>query len=288
MNMQATGQTIAAPRPVLSPTERYLMSTATARTVSAPRWMRRTGWILSFLVVAQLLSSAWFRATYHTYAVAEIVTGYGYPESAIVLIVIAECALVVLYLVPQTSVLAAILMTGYLGGAVATHLRIADTARAAIPLVVEFSPGAACTCGTAASANLFLSAGRREWDSITLDLLGREHEKVGRRPRPVGIGAHLERIAELGDWRGETLSRMRKLIKEADPDVVEDWKWVRQPNPAPRYGRMTASSALANPTRGREADLRQGRISEGSGPSLQLESRRKRTPRDRHPRRRRS
>jgi hypothetical protein len=35
-----------------------------------------------------------------------------------------------------------------------------------------------------------------------------------------------ERIAELGDWRGETLSRMRKLMKEADPDVVEEWKWM--------------------------------------------------------------
>ena len=34
-----------------------------------------------------------------------------------------------------------------------------------------------------------------------------------------------ERIAELGDWRGKTLSRMRKLIKEADPDAVEEWKW---------------------------------------------------------------
>ena len=34
-----------------------------------------------------------------------------------------------------------------------------------------------------------------------------------------------ERIAELGDWRGETLARMRKLIKEADPEVVEEWKW---------------------------------------------------------------
>src|SRR6185436_2743567 len=34
------------------------------------------------------------------------------------------------------------------------------------------------------------------------------------------------RIAELGDWRGETLSRMRKLIKAADPDVVEEWKWM--------------------------------------------------------------
>ncbi|MFN8159811.1 MAG: DUF1801 domain-containing protein [Solirubrobacterales bacterium] len=33
------------------------------------------------------------------------------------------------------------------------------------------------------------------------------------------------RIAELGDWRGETLSRMRGLIREADPGVVEEWKW---------------------------------------------------------------
>ena len=34
-----------------------------------------------------------------------------------------------------------------------------------------------------------------------------------------------KRIAELGDWRGETLGRMRALIKQADPDVVEEWKW---------------------------------------------------------------
>ncbi|MGH3734004.1 MAG: DUF1801 domain-containing protein [Acidimicrobiales bacterium] len=33
------------------------------------------------------------------------------------------------------------------------------------------------------------------------------------------------RIKELGDWRGETLSRLRALIKEVDPDVVEEWKW---------------------------------------------------------------
>ena len=37
------------------------------------------------------------------------------------------------------------------------------------------------------------------------------------------------RIAELGDWRGETLGRMRRLIKEADPDVVEEWKWMGTP-----------------------------------------------------------
>ena len=34
-----------------------------------------------------------------------------------------------------------------------------------------------------------------------------------------------ERIAELGDWRGETLGRIRALIKEADPEIVEEWKW---------------------------------------------------------------
>src|SRR5499433_3039414 len=38
-----------------------------------------------------------------------------------------------------------------------------------------------------------------------------------------------KRIAELGDWRGKTLGRMRKLIKAADPDVVEEWKWMGTP-----------------------------------------------------------
>ena len=38
-----------------------------------------------------------------------------------------------------------------------------------------------------------------------------------------------DKLVELGDWRGETLSRMRKLIKEADPDIVEEWKWMGTP-----------------------------------------------------------
>jgi len=38
-----------------------------------------------------------------------------------------------------------------------------------------------------------------------------------------------KRIAELGDWRGETLGRMRKLIKDTDPDIVEEWKWMGTP-----------------------------------------------------------
>ena len=40
-----------------------------------------------------------------------------------------------------------------------------------------------------------------------------------------------ERIRELGDWRGETLGKVRGLIKEADPDVVEEWKWAKATSP---------------------------------------------------------
>ncbi len=40
-----------------------------------------------------------------------------------------------------------------------------------------------------------------------------------------------ERIADLGDWRGQTLGRMRELIRQADPDVVEEWKWAKKTNP---------------------------------------------------------
>ena len=40
-----------------------------------------------------------------------------------------------------------------------------------------------------------------------------------------------QRIRELGDWRGQKLSQVRGIIKEADPDVVEEWKWVKPTNP---------------------------------------------------------
>jgi hypothetical protein len=52
------------------------------------------------------------------------------------------------------------------------------------------------------------------------------------KPKPAGKSASKlisERIAELGGWRGKTLARMRALIKEADPEVVEEWKWMGTP-----------------------------------------------------------
>jgi hypothetical protein len=40
-----------------------------------------------------------------------------------------------------------------------------------------------------------------------------------------------ERIRELGDWRGETLGEVRAVIREADPDIVEEWKWAKATSP---------------------------------------------------------
>jgi hypothetical protein len=55
-------------------------------------------------------------------------------------------------------------------------------------------------------------------------------KKSGNEPQSASA-AISERIAELGDWRGQTLGRMRTLIKQADPDIVEEWKWVKATTP---------------------------------------------------------
>jgi hypothetical protein len=57
--------------------------------------------------------------------------------------------------------------------------------------------------------------------TMTKATSGSKEEKAGESPSQL-IDA---RIKELGDWRGEMLARIRKLIKQADPDVVEEWKW---------------------------------------------------------------
>jgi len=54
-------------------------------------------------------------------------------------------------------------------------------------------------------------------------------KKSGATPGQPASELISNRIDELGDWRGKTLSRMRKLIKQADPDVVEEWKWMGTP-----------------------------------------------------------
>lgn len=54
-------------------------------------------------------------------------------------------------------------------------------------------------------------------------------KKPARAESPSASELISQRIADLGDWRGETLSRMRKLIQQADPEVVEEWKWMGTP-----------------------------------------------------------
>jgi hypothetical protein len=56
-------------------------------------------------------------------------------------------------------------------------------------------------------------------------------KKSGSTEAQSASGVIDKRIAELADWRGKTLRRMRTLIKEADPDVVEEWKWVKPTKP---------------------------------------------------------
>jgi len=54
-----------------------------------------------------------------------------------------------------------------------------------------------------------------------------------KRPVPVESASRLidEKIKELGDWRGKTLAKVRAIIHEADPEMVEEWKWVKPTNP---------------------------------------------------------
>jgi hypothetical protein len=55
---------------------------------------------------------------------------------------------------------------------------------------------------------------------------------MSKPQEPVSASDQIDaRIAELGDWRGETLARIRALVKEADPDVVEEWKWAKATSP---------------------------------------------------------
>ena len=53
------------------------------------------------------------------------------------------------------------------------------------------------------------------------------------RPVPVESASRLidERIKELGDWRGKTLAKVREIIHQADPEIVEEWKWVKATSP---------------------------------------------------------
>lgn len=109
-------------------------------SVSAPpsRAMFWAGWIVSLLPVLGLVMSGVMKLAKPGFIV-EGMAKHGYPEGIIVGLGMVELACTILYLIPQTSVLGAILLTGYLGGATATHVRVGEFSQAfmgAIPFGV--------------------------------------------------------------------------------------------------------------------------------------------------------
>ncbi|MEA2712038.1 MAG: hypothetical protein QOF78_4639 [Phycisphaerales bacterium] len=92
---------------------------------SSPKWMIWTGRIISALPVLLMVMGA-VMAVMNPAMVKEGMAKHGYPESTSVPIIVVEMICVILYVIPQTSVLGAILLTGYLGGATATHVRVSE------------------------------------------------------------------------------------------------------------------------------------------------------------------
>src|SRR4051812_48004858 len=72
---------------------------------------------------------------------------------------------------------------------------------------------------------------RRRWPGSRDDVSMPNMKKSDASQGPSASELISRRIADLGGWKGETLGRMRALIKDADRDVVEEWKWVKATNP---------------------------------------------------------
>jgi uncharacterized membrane protein YphA (DoxX/SURF4 family) len=88
--------------------------------------MTIAGWVLTVLIGAMLIFSATMKFMNPPDLVDELVRRLGYPAEATVYIGAAELVSVMLFLFPRTAVLGAVLLTGYLGGAIATHVRVED------------------------------------------------------------------------------------------------------------------------------------------------------------------
>lgn len=89
-------------------------------------WMKWTGLAVTALPALMLTMSATMKLTQNAKMVAMMGGKFGYPEHLLPVIGVLEALCLALYLVPRTATLGAILLTGYLGGAVATHVRVGD------------------------------------------------------------------------------------------------------------------------------------------------------------------
>jgi hypothetical protein len=85
-----------------------------------------TGRILSAVPILMMLMSASFKIAHPPQVVQQFVGKFGWPESILLTLAVIEISCAVLYAIPRTAVLGAVLTTGYLGGAIATHVRVED------------------------------------------------------------------------------------------------------------------------------------------------------------------
>ena len=106
------------------------------------RWMVWAGWLVSCAPVFIVLSSARWKLTHDPWYVREI-TRIGWMTSALETLATLQLLAIVLYVIPWTSVLGAILLTGYLGGAVATYVRVGEY----YPPLVPFTTAALAWVG---------------------------------------------------------------------------------------------------------------------------------------------
>ena len=103
------------------------------RETSTKRWMLWAGRVISIWPVFVVLSSATWKLTRNAWYVAEF-HRIGWPESALTLLACLQLGAIVLYVIPPTAVLGAVLLTGYLGGAIASYTRIGEAYPVLVPL----------------------------------------------------------------------------------------------------------------------------------------------------------
>ena len=96
-------------------------------------WILWAGWVVSLWPVFVVGSSATWKLTRNAWYVMEFAR-IGWPESALNLLAFLQLGCIVLFLIPRTAVLGAILLTGYLGGAIATYVRVGEPYPVLVPL----------------------------------------------------------------------------------------------------------------------------------------------------------
>ena len=103
---------------------------------SAPRWRLWAGWAISALPILGLLMSAGMKITHPPDVMKMFTEHLGYSASVLPMLAALEITCIVLYAIPQTAVLGAILVSGYLGGAIATHVRVGESFAAPLAMAV--------------------------------------------------------------------------------------------------------------------------------------------------------